>query len=161
MVSLQRVLWRAIMVSIGFVAAVAASVAVVVASLGFVATAERFVTAPDAVGLGTLVARAMGGAAIAPVFATVVWPGWLLAAVLAEATGARHPAIHLMVPAAIAVVAVVGVVPVAGVMQIQTTAAAGLVAGFVYWLFAGRAAGVRAQTTSATAVEGDPRPPHA
>ncbi len=161
MVSLQRILWRTIMVSIGFVAAVAVSVAVVIASLGVPAAGGSFVTAPDAVGLAALVTRAMGGVAIAPVFATVVWPGWLLAAVLAEATGARSLAIHLIGAAVIAVVAVIGSLPLLGLTQIQITAAAGLAAGFAHWLIAGRSAGVVVRSTSATTVEGGPRPPHA
>jgi len=157
--SLQRILWRLIMVSIGFVAAVVASVAVAIAGLGVVASAEHVAAAPDAVGVVALVTRAMRGAGIAPILATVVWPGWLIAGVLGEVARVRGLVVHLVVAAAIVVVGIVGTAPLVGVATLQIAVATGFVAGFVYWLFAGRSAGLVGRAVAP--VEGGPRPPHA
>lgn len=159
MISLRLFLWRMIVVSIGFIAAVAASIVVVVAGLGVFASAQQVVTTPDATGLLPLVVQTMRGATIAPVLATVVWPGWLIAGVLGEVVAARSLAVHLIGATVIAVAGVIGALPVAGPAHVQATAAAGLVAGFVYWLVAGHSAGVIRRT--AGSVEGGPRSPHA
>ncbi len=161
MMSLSRLMWRLIAVGVGFVAAVLASIVVVIAGLGVFAAGEHVATAPDAVGLLGLVTSVMRGAVIAPVLATVVWPAWFLAGIVAEILGVRKLWVHLLAAMVIAVVGVVGSLPLVGLAHVQSTAAAGLVAGFVHWLIAGRSAGFMTRAVPAAMVEGDARPPHA
>lgn len=156
--SLQLLMWRMVAVTLAFLAAVAASIAMVIAGIGIVGAVEHVAAMPDAVGLVGVVGRTLRGAVIAPVLATVVWPGWLIAALLGEVTATRSLVVHLIVAAGIAVAAVVGTLPPAGSIHVQATAAAGLVAGFVYWLVAGRSAGVTRRP--AAPIAGDPRSPH-
>lgn len=159
--SLQRVLWRLIAASVGYLAAIAASIVVLIMGLGIVGTGEHLVDAPDAVGFAALVTQVMRGVAIAPVMATVVWPGWLIGGLLTEVTGSRRLAVHLIGAALISVGGVVGTMPLVGIAHVQSTAAAGLVAGFVHWLIAGRSAGLNDPRGAQVSGAGDAQPPHA
>lgn len=159
--SLQRVFWRLIVASIGYLAAIAASIVVMIAGLGIVGTGEHLATAPDAVGFAALVAQVMRGAALAPVMATVVWPGWLVGILVGETVGSRGLASYLIGAAAISVGGVVGTMPLVGLAHVQSTAAAGLVAGFVHWLIAGRSAGFADPRSVRVSGAGDVQPPHA
>jgi hypothetical protein len=155
MISLSRLLVRALVAGLGFSAALVASVVVGAMALGTVAAGERMI-AGDESGVVALVAAVMRGGVVLPLFAAIVWPAWAGAVVLGEATGTRSLLVHLGVATAIAVVGVMGGAPVVGLTQLQATAAIGLTAGFVHWLIAGRGAGVVAPRSA----RGDARPPH-
>lgn len=156
MVPLSRLLWRVILAGLGFAAAIVTTL--VVGTLGLVAitTAHREAILSDPQNMAPILGLLMRGGLLLPVFASVVWPGWLGAVVLGEVIGARSLLPHLVVATGIAVVGVMGGAPVLGPAQIQIVAAIGLSAGFAHWLIAGRSAGIRRPPR----VAGAPRPPH-
>ncbi|MER2605901.1 MAG: hypothetical protein ABTQ29_08740 [Siculibacillus sp.] len=156
--SFSRVLWRMVVASIGFLAAVFASLVVAALGFGTVEAGERLIVG-DASGLLALAAGLLRSVTVLPVLSEIVWPLWGIAIALGEATATRGLVVHLVVAAAIAVVGLLGGAPLVGVAHLQVIAATGLVGGFAHWLVAGHGAGLRPSARTAS-LEGDPRPPH-
>lgn len=155
MTTLSRVLWRSILAGLGFAAAIV--VTLLIGTLGLTASATAPHAALDDPDILTVfVATMMRGSLLLPLFVTIVWPAWLAAIVLAEATATRSLLVHLVVATALAVGGVMGGAPAIGLVQLQVTAAIGLSAGFVDWLIAGRTAGIARPRP----LVGAPRGPH-
>ena len=156
---LDRLLWRLFVAALGFIAAVGASVAMLV--LAAFLLPMLGVAAGDAdAAVASLLVRMQRGAHLLPILAQVVWPGWLAAFLFAEVAAIRRLAFHLFAPAVIATVGVVAVTETTPAHLVRLTVAAGLVGGFAHWLVAGRNAGFALRETQSPA-RGDPRPPHA
>lgn len=155
MVSLSRLLWRLVVAGLGFSAAIVASLLVGAAATGTVAAGHRVVDGDEA-GAAAFVLAVTRGGVVLPLFAAIVWPAWLGAVVLGEATATRSLIVHLIVASGIAVVGVLGGAPVVGLAEIRSTVAIGLSAGFVHWLVAGRSAGLLVSSR----LGGAPRPSH-
>jgi hypothetical protein len=98
--------------------------------------------------------------ALSPALIEIAWPGWLLAACLAEIAAARSLLVHLVGAAAVAVAAFLATTPAPDAASVQLVLAAGLVAGFTHWLVAGRSAGLTPPAPRRRD-GGDPQPPHA
>lgn len=135
----MRAVWRVILViPVAFIAASLAAALVIVLGVG----ADPYATSTaDLVGkmIFVSVITSMFVGAIAGVPA-------LIMIILAEAFGWRSLILHLVIGAGIGFVAFLLSVrgdPPATREELQLGAAAGAVAGFVYWLIAGRRAGMR------------------
>ena len=157
---LDRLLWRLFVAALGFIAAVAASVATLVLAALMLPALDVAVGDPDAAVAASFLVRMQRGAHLLPILAQVVWPGWLVAFLLAEIAAIRGLAFHLLAPAVIAAVGVVATTETPPGGFVRLAVAAGLVGGFAHWLVAGRSAGHGLRETQSPA-EGDPRPPHA
>mgnify|MGYP001767538411 CR=1 FL=1 len=157
---LDRLLWRLLVASLGFIAAVAASIAVIAATAFLLPALDLAAGDPQAAAAAGVLVGMQRGAHLLPILAQVVWTGWLLAFLLAEIAAIRRLAFHLFVPAVIAAIGVVASIEVPPGALVRLAVAAGLVAGFAHWLVAGRNAGFALRRTQ-SAAEGDPRPPHA
>ena len=162
---LDRLLRRLLVASLGWLAAVIASFAVLtVAATGSVVPATRaFVEAPDAAlqtGFGVLVTGLLRALALGPTLVEIVWPAWFVAALLAEIVGSRSLLVHVLGAAAIAAGGLLADTPPPDAAAVRLVVAAGFVAGFVHWLVAGRGAGFALRGTRAGS-GGDPQPPHA
>jgi hypothetical protein len=177
---LSRLLWRLLVASLGWLVAIAASIATVVgASVGRsmqVSGAALLDVDPHAV---VTLAFAFLAATKA------VWLGWLAFALYSEFAGLRSLLVHLLGFAVIALLGAVALAPVeiatcvaapgldCGRAMVETVmtrvpgsifrvlAAAGVVAGFGYWVVAGGSAGFRAPAARPAPERGDARPPHA
>lgn len=176
---LGHLLWRVVVASLGFLAAVAGSILTVVTAV--VAMSWRI---PDTPMLDLEARGAIGVGLVFLALAKAVWPGWLAFALLAEVAGLRSLLVHLLGFAAIALFGAVALLPTdlsvcvatadwdCGRTAVHTAietlpgsifrllAAAGLVGGFGHWLVAGGSAGLRPSTGVAPG-KGDARPPHA
>lgn len=166
MYSFSHSLWRLLAAACGWLVAVFASIVfvAVAGAMAVVPAAQAFVDSPDApitAGFGVLVTRMLGALALGSTLIDIVWPGWLLAACLAEIAGARSLLVHLGGAAAIALAGLLASTPRPDATSVQLILAAGLVAGFVHWLVAGRSAGLALPAPGPRGGEGDPRPPHA
>ena len=157
---LDRLLWRLLVAALGFIAAVAASLAVFLLAAVLMPALDVAAGDPDAAAAATFLVRMQRAAHLLPIMAQVVWPAWLAAALLAEIAAIRGLAFHLLAPAAIAALGVVAATEATPGSLVRLAVAAGLVAGFAHWLVAGRNAGFALRQTQSPA-EGDPRPPHA
>lgn len=142
MIRLDRLLWRLLVASCGFLVAVVASVAAIVASTGFLPGVEGLAGDVDLPLLAGLLGRSLRGFAMTVVFVHVVWPGWLLFACLAEIAALRRLFVHLAGFAAIAAGAVGATAVPPSPAALSLAAAAGFVGGFAHWLVAGRDAGI-------------------
>ncbi len=166
MSSLNHIFWRLIAATFGWLAAVLASIAVVAiaAATAVLPAAQAFVETPDGpilVEVGVLATRVLRALALSPTLVEIVWPGWLLAALLAEIAGSRSFFLHLLGAAAVAVGGILATSPVPDAASIQLILAAGLVAGFAHWLVAGRSAGLASPAPRPSGEKGDPQDPHA
>jgi hypothetical protein len=161
MTPLSRLPWRLVVASLGFLAAVLASLAVILAAVGLVPALDLARFEPTAPAVAGFLDRALRGAALVPAMASAVWPAWFVAAVVVEIAGLRSLALHVFGFAALALLALVAAMPAAPPALLQLATAAGFVAGFAHWLVAGRSAGVADRAPDAVAGKGDPQPPHA
>ena len=157
---LSHVLWRLVVAALGFIAAVAASLAVVVAI-------SELIPAIGSLANGTLgpavthyVDRADLAGTLWDLLTRFVNPAWLVLILVIEAAALRSLLVHLAAFAGVGVLAVLTAWPVAPGEVLRATAAAGFVAGFAHWLVAGRGAGFALRRTQSPP-PGDPRPPHA
>lgn len=157
---LDRLLWRLFVAALGFLAAVAASVAMLVLAAFLLPMLGVAAGDADAAVAASFLVRVQRGALLLPILAEVVWPGWLAAFLLAEIAAIRHLAYHLFVPAVIAAVGVVATTEMPPGGFVRLAVAAGLVGGFAHWLVAGRDAGLALRGTRDPS-KGDPQPPHA
>lgn len=142
MIDLPHLLWRLIVVSVGFLAAVAVSIAVAVAGLGWLPIEPT----SGEIAAGNLLVVFFGVprlAVLAPALAHFVWPGWLVAALLAELAGSRSLLLHLFGAALLAIAGTVVLDPTGNLLLPRLAAAAGFAGGFAHWLIAGRSAGLR------------------
>jgi hypothetical protein len=142
MIDLPHLLWRLIVVSIGFLAAVAVSIAVAIAGLGWLPIEPT----GGEVAVGDLIVVFFGVprlAIVVPAFVHFVWPSWFVAALLSELTGTRSLLLHLFGAALLALAGTVAFGPAGSLMLPRLAAAAGFSAGFAHWLIAGRGAGPR------------------
>lgn len=158
MPSPSRLLWRSIAAALGFLAAVAASLAVIVA-----ATLVPLLAHADLAALPAEIDGVLAIDASAPMRAAaqVVWPGWLALAVLIEIAGLRSLALHFVGFVAVALLGLLGTMDHVPPSMLQVAAAAALVGGFTHWLIAGRAAGLASPAPDLVRGKGDPQDPHA
>ena len=142
----MRCVWRIlIVIPAGFLAAsLAAAIVLVLAARGDPYPGE---TTGDLAGkvllVGAIAAMFVGAVAAVPALVMIV---------LAEAFGWRSLILHLVISAGIGFVAFllgIGGEPPATSGELQLGAAAGAVGGFVYWLVAGRRAGLRERRDAA------------
>lgn len=164
-ISVGHILWRLIAVALGWLAAVAASAAVVAltAAASVLPATQAFVESPDGpilAALSALATRLLRALALGPTLIEIVWPGWLVAALLAEIAGSRSFLLHFAGAAVIAVAGLLATMPPPDAASVRLILAAALVAGPTHWLVAGRGAGFALRPTR-DAEGGDPRPPHA
>lgn len=154
MTPLARLPWRLVAASLGFIAAVLGAIATVLAAtLVPVFEAPNLAAAQVAFdGRGVFGLGLLGDLA-----GRIVFPGWLVFAVLAEFLGLRSLLVHLVAFAAIALVAAVGFAPEAPAVVLRLAVAAAFVAGFLHWLVAGRSAGLAPSPASG---KGDAHEPH-
>lgn len=160
---LDRLVWRLVAAALGFVAAVTASLAVLLAAAVLLPALDFGGGDPDTVAAAGFVLHLQRAAYLLPTLAQVVWPAWLVAILLTEVASIRSLAVHLFVPPLLAAFALLAAAEAPPTALLRLAIAAGLVAGFAHWLVAGRSAGVRRPEAARDArnAEGDTRPPHA
>ena len=147
----MRALWRIlIVIPFGFVVAIVAASATIIVSAG----AEPYAGEPG----GFFAAKLVVLSLIASTFVgSVAAIPALIAIVVAEIFRWRSFVLHLVAGVAIGVVAFltgIGGEPPVATQDLAVGGAAGAVGGFVYWLIAGRGAGLMPQRQAA-----EPSPP--
>ncbi len=157
---LSHVLWRLLVASLGFIAAVAASLVVVVAISELIPALGSVADGAFGRSLARYVDRADLAGALLDLFTRFVYPTWLVLILAIEAAARRSLLVQLATFAGVALLAVTAARSQVPGEIFRATAAAGFVAGFAHWLIAGRNAGFALRRTQ-NPPTGDPRPPHA
>ncbi|MDK9695150.1 MAG: hypothetical protein OEL76_02020 [Siculibacillus sp.] len=152
-------LWRFVVASLGFIAAMVTSLAVVFLAISLKPTLN--LAAGDVKPAVDGALAGLGEASLLfPILIRGVWPLWLVLIMAGEFLRLRALAAPLFGFPALAAAAVLTTIETPPGDLLRVLAAAGLVAGFVHWLIAGRGAGISMRSGQDSS-EGGPRPPHA
>jgi hypothetical protein len=149
MIPLDRLLWRLLVASCGFCAAVVAALATTVVAAVSLAPFGLRAGDPDGGMIFAIFGLEFGEISLAVELGGAVFAGWLIVALLAEVFAVRGLLVHLLAFAGITVAAHLAI-PATPDGAVRFAAAVGFVAGFADWLVAGRSAGFRLPSRAPT-----------